>query len=170
MVLDELTVRRGGPDDGELLIGLFDDAVAWLVARGQPGQWGTTPFSQRPEGRKRAQELSSGGGLWVAEMGDEPVGALVVGDAPEYAAAIDRPELYIELLLTRRRHAGLGLGTCLVELAVREARTAGRIVLRVDCWAGAPGLVRWYQRQGFTLTDRYEWRGFAGQIFSMPVA
>jgi GNAT superfamily N-acetyltransferase len=158
------------PDDSGLLLDMFDDGVAWLVARGQPEQWGTEPFSQRPEGCKRAQDLAASGGLWIAEIGEEPVGALVVGEAPEYAPAIDRPELYIELLLTRRRHAGQGLGTRLIEIAIREARAAGREVVRVDCWAGAPGLVSWYRRHGFTPTDRYERRGFTGQIFSMSVA
>jgi GNAT superfamily N-acetyltransferase len=169
-MLDRLTVRRGGPADTELLIGLFDDAVRWLVARGQPEQWGSEPFSKRPEGRERARLLAANGGLWVAELGEEPVGALVVGEAPEYAPAVDRPELYIELLLTSRRQAGRKLGTRLIEIAIREARAAGRDVLRVDCWAGAPGLVRWYQQQGFTPTDRYERRGFTGQIFAMALA
>jgi hypothetical protein len=111
LVLDPTTVRRGGLSDTELLIGLFDEAVAWLVARGQPEQWGSEPFSERPEGRQRARGLAASGGLWVAEIGEEPVGALVVGDAPEYAPAVDPPELYIELLLTSRRHAGHKLGT-----------------------------------------------------------
>jgi GNAT superfamily N-acetyltransferase len=168
-VSDHLTVRPGRPNDSDLLLDLFDDAVAWLVARGQPEQWGDEPFSQRPQGRKRAQDLAASGGLWIAEIGEEPVGALVVGEAPEYVPAIDRPELYIELLLTRRRCAGQKLGTRLIEIAIREAHAAGREVLRVDCWAGAPGLVCWYQKQGFMPTDRYERRGFTGQIFAMPV-
>jgi hypothetical protein len=36
--------------------------------------------------------------------------------------------------------------------------------------AGPVGGVNWYEQQGFTRTDRYERRGFVGQIFSMPVA
>ena len=41
--------------------------------------------------------------------------------------------------------------------------------LLIGLFAGAPGLVSWYQQQGFIPTDRYERRGFTGQIFSMPV-
>jgi GNAT superfamily N-acetyltransferase len=165
-----MTAWPGGPVDSRVLLDLFDDAVAWLVARGQPEQWGNEPLSERPEGRKRAAELVASGGVSIAEIGREPVGALVVGDAPEYAPAIERPELYIELLLTARRHAGRGLGARLLEIAIGEARAKGREVLRVDCWAGAPGLVAWYERQGFRPTDRYERRGFIGQIFCMAVA
>jgi hypothetical protein len=31
-------VRRGVPADADPLLALFDDAVAWLLARGQTGQ------------------------------------------------------------------------------------------------------------------------------------
>jgi hypothetical protein len=41
-------IRPGSADDAPLVLALFDEAVAWLVARGQPGQWGTQPWSQRP--------------------------------------------------------------------------------------------------------------------------
>ncbi len=169
IVLDQLVVRRGGPQDIDVLVGLFDDAVAWLVARGQPEQWGSEPFSQRPDGRRRVNALATGGGLWVAEAGGEPVGALVVGDAPEYAPPVDYRELYIELLLTARRHAGKALGGRLIEVALREARTAGCAIIRVDCWAGAPRLVRWYEQQGFIPAALYERRGFTGQIFSLQL-
>jgi hypothetical protein len=43
-----MRIEQGGAADAQRLLGLFDDAVAWLVARGQTGQWGTEPFSARP--------------------------------------------------------------------------------------------------------------------------
>jgi hypothetical protein len=57
----------------------------------------------------------------------------------------------------------------LIDVAVREARDRGCEVLRVDCWAGAAGLVAWYQRQGFELAEQYEQRGLTGQIFTMSL-
>jgi GNAT superfamily N-acetyltransferase len=104
------------------------------------------------------------------ERDGEAVGALVRGaEAPQHAPEIDQPEMYIEWLLTRRRYAGQGLGTRLIDIAIREARARGCEVLRVDCWAGASGLVDWYQRHGFTPVSRYERRGLTGQVFSMSV-
>jgi hypothetical protein len=41
-------VEPGSAADGGRLLALFDDAVAWLVARGQTAQWGSEPFSARP--------------------------------------------------------------------------------------------------------------------------
>ncbi|HET8978220.1 MAG TPA: GNAT family N-acetyltransferase [Solirubrobacteraceae bacterium] len=166
----ELQIRPGSIADAPILIALFDAAVAWLVARGQTGQWGSQPFSTRPEGRAKVDELSGGGGLRIAELSGVPVGALVVGDAPAYVPPAEAAELYVQLLLTSRRHAGRGIGGRLVRVAVAEARAASRPLLRVDCWAGAPTLVDWYRRQGFRPTSTFDLNGWVGQVFAMPVA
>lgn len=64
----DLDVRPGSGADEGVLLSLFDEAVAWLVERGQEGQWGSEPFSQRPDMRQRTHALATGGGLWVAEQ------------------------------------------------------------------------------------------------------
>ena len=46
-------------------------------------------------------------------------------------------------------HAGEDIGGRLVRHADALAAAAGVPVVRVDCWAGAPSLVAWYERQGF---------------------
>jgi GNAT superfamily N-acetyltransferase len=163
-----LTIRPGGLADTEWLLELFDEAVAWMVARGQPEQWGSEPWSAHPERVRRVGGLTRTG-LSVAELDGEPVGALVVGDAPAYVPPPDRPELYVNLLLTSRRHAGRGIGADLVRVAVAQARAAGRDVVRVDCYAGAPALVAWYERQGFRRCGTFDVNGWPGQIFTMPV-
>jgi len=166
---EQLQIRRGILADAGLLVDLFDEAIAWLVARGQTGQWGSEPSSRRPGGLAFLESLAGGGGLRVAELDDQPVGVLVVGDAPHHVPAIDRPELYIELLLSSRRHAGKQLGARLVDVAIDEARAADCEVLRVDCWADARPLVDWYRRQGFAPTGTFELEGWRGQVFTMPV-
>ncbi len=84
---------------------------------------------------------------------------------------MDRPELYIELLLTSRRRSGQRIGDRLVQLAVDEAGAARRQLLRVDCWAGAPTLVAWYERQGFMRCGTFVVNGgWSGQIFAMELA
>ena len=168
--MSELTLRRGGPEDLGWLLGLFDEAVAWMVARGQPEQWGTTPWSEDPARRARAQGLVDGGGLRVAQRDRQGLGALVLGHRPPYVSAIAEPELYVLGLLTARTHAHEGIGAWLVARAIEEARAAEAQVLRVDCWAGAPTLVAWYERQGFMRSDTFEVNdGWRGQVFAMPL-
>jgi hypothetical protein len=71
-------------DDAPRLLTLFDDAVAWLVARGQTGQWGSAPFSAQPAQVSRAQTWAASGGLWFAVAADGSegtAGAIVLGQA-----------------------------------------------------------------------------------------
>ncbi len=156
-------MRRGGAEDVGAILSLFDDAVAWLTARGQSGQWGSEPWSRQPEAVARVEDLAREG-LWMAEADGEPVGALVVSDPPPYVEPATEPEVYIMLLLTSRRRAGEGLGARLVEQAESLAREAGANLLRVDCWAGAPGLIRWYERQGFERSSTYAVGDWTGQV------
>ena len=41
--------------------------------------------------------------------------------------------------------------------------------MRVDCWADAPGLIAWYERQGFVRCSSFEQNGWVGQIFDMTL-
>ncbi len=163
-------LRHGGPADLERVLALFDEAVEWLVARGQPDQWGHEPWSTRREARDRVIGLVSGGGLWLAERDGETLGALTVGDAPDYVEdEADGDELYVQLLITSRRHAGEGLGALLVDHARTLAVERRARVLRVDCWAGAPTLVGWYESQGFTRTSTFDVGGWRGQVLAMDL-
>jgi GNAT superfamily N-acetyltransferase len=167
-----MRIREGGPGDLSAVLALFDEAVEWLVARGQTGQWGSEPPSTRSALVERVEAWSVSGGLRIAETdGGEPVGALVVGKRHPFIPEAEEPELYVVLLLTSRRHAGEGIGSELVRRALEEARAAGLRLVRVDCWAGAPRLVRWYEEQGFMPTERFaigfatdEWQG---QLFEL---
>jgi GNAT superfamily N-acetyltransferase len=165
-------IRTGSAADAPAVVGLFDEAVAWLVNRGQEGQWGETPWSQRPALVERARVWAQGGGLRIAddEADPTPLGALVLGVHPPHVEPIDEPEVYVEALVTSRAHAGRRIGAQLVAAAADEARASGAAVLRVDCWAGAPPLVAWYERQGFVRSGRFDVRGWIGQVFEMRLA
>ncbi len=162
-----LTLRRGGPADAADVLALFDEAVAWLVARGQTGQWGTEPWSQRASSVARAADWARGDGLWLACDGPSTVGALVVGDRPAHAAPITETQLYVGALVTSRARAGQGIGARLLTHAAALARAAGARVLRVDCWAGAPALVAFYERAGFVRSGTFDVGGWRGQVLAM---
>jgi GNAT superfamily N-acetyltransferase len=167
MSASPLTIRPGDEADGPAVVALFDEAVAWLVERGQTGQWGATPFAERPGVRERVHGFRIAGGLYIAEREGVPVGVLVVGPAPSYAPPVPVPELYVILLLSSRQQAGQGIGRQLVSKAIELGYERGAEVLRVDCWAHAPSLVRWYEKQGFVRSSRFELNGWQGQVFTM---
>ena len=162
-----MRIRRGGPGDADAVIALFDEAVAWMVARGQTGQWGSEPMSRNEKMVARVRGWAAGDGLWIMDDGGVAVGALVVGERPEHVHAAEEPERYVELLLSSRARAGERIGARLVEHAVGLAREAGLPLLRVDCWAGAPRLVAFYEEHGFVRDGTFDVRGWVGQVFSM---
>jgi GNAT superfamily N-acetyltransferase len=168
----EIFLRPGGPADVPAVLGLLDDAVTWLVAQGRPGQWGTEPLSGIPQRVALTQQQAAAGALHVAVRGGEVVGALVVGDTPGYVSPADGPELYIDLLVTRRGNA---IGARLLDHARDLAREAALPKLRVDCYAGDDrGLVAYYERQGFTPTETFEvklkdGRTWPGQILEKRI-
>ena len=168
---DQVTIRRGRGSDGKVILALWDTAIAWMVARGQPEQWGTEPASSRLRTRELVDSWLHEPGLHIAEIGGEAVGASVTGAVPPpHVPATALRESYLHFLISHRGHAGKDIGGKLVRLAADDARAAGAEVLRVDCWAGAPGLVSWYERQGFVRSDNFtvDARGpWHGQVFEM---
>jgi GNAT superfamily N-acetyltransferase len=151
-----ITIRPGGPDDAATVLGLLDRATAWLVAHGRTGQWGTEPASTDPRRIGQADAWAASGGLHLAVLGDTPVGALVVGAATDCVPPATEPELYVNLLVTDRAHAGLGIGARLLEHAAELARARGLGLLRVDCYGGDDrALVRFYEDCGFTATEPF---------------
>ncbi|MCP2335257.1 GNAT family N-acetyltransferase [Actinomadura rupiterrae] len=146
-----ITIRPAGTGDIAAVLGLFDRAVEWLVARGQTGQWGDQPWTGDPQRTALVERLVKAGGTRVAVLDGTIVGTVSLGSAPTYAPPAPVSELYVEALVTDRAHKGERIGTALLLQAREEALAAGVAQLRVDCWAGADGaLVRYYEREGFT--------------------
>lgn len=167
----EFGVRAAIERDAAVILDLWDGAIAWLVARGQPEQWGTEPASGRAQTRETVQQWVRGSGVTVAERQGRVVGvSVIVPSRPDYVPAIERSETYLLFLISSRGDAGQGIGSLLVRQAAADARAAGTEVLRVDCWAGAPSLIAWYTRQGFIASDSYTVAdGWRGQVFEMTL-
>lgn len=166
----ELRIRPGSSADELAVLDLFDEAVRWLVDRGLAGQWGELPFSSRPEMPARVRGLLSDNDVRIAEHQGAVVGVVALGTSPPYVPANPFPELYVTLLLSSRRLAGNAIGARLLGLATELAHERSARMLRVDCWADAPGLVRFYERQGFARDGRFELPGWRGQILSKTLS
>lgn len=165
----ELAIRSGGVDDESAVLALFDDAIAWLVQRGLVGQWGEQPLSARLDMTTMVREMLTDNEIRIAEHDGAVVGVLAAGPSPPYAPSNPAPELYVLLLLSARRLSGNRIGARLLELAGEMARERGALMLRVDCWADSPALVKYYERHGFVRADRFNLNGWRGQILSRQV-
>lgn len=159
-------LRPATGDDCDAVVALYDEAVAWLVARGRSDQWGTTPFSAMLNVVAQIHERANSGSTWVADTGTKLLGAIVLGDKPP--GYIDQPagepEVYISGFITSRVSRAHNVGAMLLEHARATARQAGISLLRLDCYAGGDGrLVRYYESVGFRQVTR-----FTVELFGAP--
>lgn len=159
-----MRIRPGDIADLPAIMAMFDEAIAWMVARGNTRQWGTEPWSTQPEKvasiGKRVEEAD----LWLAELDGVPVGVLVTNDVPNtYVDPVDEPELFVVLLLVSRTYAGHRVGSRLLAHARELAEGKGVGLVRVDCYRGEDEqLIRYYERNGFVRTHEFmvgEWPG-----------
>jgi GNAT superfamily N-acetyltransferase len=172
-------LRAGRPGDEGSVLELLDEAVVWLNARGITAQWGTEPFSRSTARVEAARGWVASGGTVLATTGDpvadtcgdDVAGALVLGDAPAYVPATDRPEVYVVLLVASRSPAARGVGACLLDHARTIAEARGVDRLRVDCYAGGDrSLVRFYETNGFTCTHAFRVGEWPGQVLEQQLA
>ncbi|MEU1371051.1 GNAT family N-acetyltransferase [Streptomyces sp. NPDC005803] len=169
----DIRIRPGGPADVPVILDMLDAAVVWMNRRGNTQQWGTRPYSQNPGGVERVQRYTTEFSPYMAELDGVPVGTLVLGAGPNPQVPIPpagEPERYVRLLVSDRRHAGLGIGAALLAHAAEETRRAGVELLRVDCWAGGGGeLVAFYERNGFAPTTGFLAGEWPGQVLARRV-
>lgn len=150
---------------------LGDEAVSWMVSRGNTEQWGSRPWSETPARLERVRSILAEGDLWAAELDGEVVGVLIVSDQPDpHIPPADEPEVYVRLLLSSRRHAGMKIGSQLLDKAVEVARERGVSLVRVDCFRGEDGeLVGYYERNGFEKSGTFMVKEWPGQVLSRRI-
>ncbi|MFI6907194.1 GNAT family N-acetyltransferase [Nonomuraea sp. NPDC050394] len=166
-----MKIRTGTSQDVAAVLGMFDSAVAWLVAHGRAGQWGSEPFSANPQRHAQVRGWAEGEGMRIAEVEGEPAGCVVVGAANPYVDPAPEPELYVQALVIDRRFSGHGVGGSLLDLSLREARERQVKLLRVDCYAGDDGrLIAYYERWGFTREKPFSVGAWPGMILRREVA
>jgi ribosomal protein S18 acetylase RimI-like enzyme len=139
-------------DDVATLAALYEEAAAWLTARGLR-QWLTGGYTAE----MAEQGMRAGHGVYLVRRDDEPVGKLTLqwddaemwGEQPPDAG-------YVHGLSVRRAVAGLGLGAALLDWAGAQVAAHGRRWLRLDCMAANPALRAYYERHGFIYRGEAE--------------
>jgi len=169
----------GHEDDLFNILALWDETVAWLVAKGIEGQWGMTPFSQLPAMRERCLSWLRNGELFIARESDTYSRSIVatlalVDTIPGYAVNAWGPVLdtglYLEAFTTARIRHGSGLGRALLEWAEAYTLEQGKTVLRLDCWAGNEVLQAYYRAAGFQPRGIFRLGSWEGQMFEKRLA
>lgn len=163
-----MRLRRATSGDLDAVLGLFDDAVQWLVSQGRTGQWGSTPFSTLPKRVETVQRWLSGE-AWVAEADGRVAGFMSLGEPQGHIPPSEVSELYVSGLVGGQFPAARGAGRLLLKHAESRAAEEGVERLRVDCYAGDDrALVAFYVSAGFTPTDTFLHGGtWPGQVLEL---
>lgn len=162
-------VRPARTADFDTVMGLLDERVRWLRARGSD-QW-ITADRWPPSVRASIEE----GRVFLLEDDDgSPVGTITVSTAGDQdfwtAAELSEPALYLAKLATARRVAGRDLGGLLLRWCEVHAARLGCAELRLDVWRTAPGLHRWYEQHGWQHVRTVEAPGrYSGALFRHPI-
>jgi protein-tyrosine phosphatase len=140
-----VTVTRATEAEVATLVALYDEASAWLMARGSrqwPPGWWTPAVVER--------ELRAGHAMYLARRDGKPIAKLTLqwddaemwGEQPSDAG-------YVHGLCVSRVVAGRGIGAALLDWAGQRVRANGRSLLRLDCMAANPRLRAYYEALGF---------------------
>jgi ribosomal protein S18 acetylase RimI-like enzyme len=149
------------------VMGILDEAAAWLEARGIR-QW---PAPHPPHVWQRTMAAIERGEVYLAYVALDrpPVGTLRMTWADAYWANDREPAGYVHGLAIRANLHGYHLGDYLLDWAKDHVRRAGRKVLRLDCSARNTALCHYYEARGFRFCGRIEDQDYRANLYEQEV-
>jgi GNAT superfamily N-acetyltransferase len=147
-------VRRASVYRQETIIGLIDEAGAWLRDEKGSNQW-NRPWPTRAARDRRIRDGLLGGRTWIVWDGALAVASVTIERRGNPALwtpdELRTPAVYLHRLVVKRSYAGWALGARLIDWAAqqgfRENPAATRI--RIDTWTDNRGLHKYYEGRGF---------------------
>ncbi|MFI1017577.1 GNAT family N-acetyltransferase [Streptomyces sp. NPDC020965] len=142
----KFAMRPARPDDADAVMRIILARSAWLEERGMP--------SWRDSAEKLAALTSSDdGSTYLLEADGQPVGCTTATDSTPpmawTAEELAQPSLYLYSTITDPAVRGANPGAIIALWAVDRAAREEKLWVRRGC--RFPGLVSYYERQGFTL-------------------
>lgn len=148
---DALSVKVAKTEDAEALAEILSSGVRNKVAHGDMA-WGTEPYT----GEELLGRIEKGS-TYVAKLGNQPVGTLVMiwddettwGEQPPIAA-------YVHQLAIKDGYTGMDLGRQLLDWAGQQAANNGKEFLRIDFPPDNESLKSYYENLGFQWVENRE--------------
>ncbi len=141
----ETKIRPAGPQEAAIVGGILNEVAEWQRKSGQP-MW---KADELDPGRIAADVQAAL--FYIAEVSGDPAGCVKFElEDPEFWPDMARGEAcYVHRLAVRRRYAGLGLSSALLNFAAQRTEALGRPYLRLDCESSRPRLRAMYEAFGF---------------------
>jgi GNAT superfamily N-acetyltransferase len=172
----QFQVRRASIDQQEIIIGLIDEAGAWLRDEKGSTQW-NRPWPTRRVRDQRIRDGLSRGRTWIVWDGDVAAASVTIETTGSPALWTDderrTPAVYLHRLVLERGYAGRKLGARLIEWAAKQGfrENPGATCIRIDTWTENHDLHKYYEGQGFAFVAVREAprRHPSGRLFQKPI-
>lgn len=150
----KVQVRRAGVDEAGEVLGVLDEAAAWLAERG---------IDQWPARFELSwiEEAIVRGETWLVEVEDRIAGTVTLDWSDPLWMDVAGVAGYVHRMAVRRWASGLG--AVILGWARDAARISGRDALRLDCVAANHRLRAYYEAAGFVHCGDVSVGGAPGQ-------
>ena len=140
------SIRQAMPQDAKIVSDILLEAAHWLE------QSGMTMWQDGELLLSRIAADVDAGLYFLAESDGEQVGTVKfqLEDLLFWPDVSQEQSAFVHRLAVRRRFAGGGVASALLQWAVLRTRSLGRHFLRLDCAASRPRLRAVYERFGFS--------------------
>ena len=174
---DILPIRPAAVGDMETIIGLIDEAAAWLPSKGTD-QW-AQPWPSEAARDARVRRGLRDRRTWIVEDHGIPVATATYrqnGNQKLWTPLEQRePAVYLSRLIVARKYAGYEIGAALVDWAGQRGLWGWNAQwTRIDVWTTNVALHNYYEKRGFRWIrtcdlkepDRYP----SAALFQKPTA
>jgi GNAT superfamily N-acetyltransferase len=142
---DYLTVVPAKPEDIDIVIGILDEAAAWIIEQKLPSVWKPGGFS-----REIFLDQISRGEVHIGLVDEKPAGTITLQWADLMFWGEQQPDSgYVHKLAVRPAYAGQKLGLEMLKWAEATAREMSKRFLRLNCLAADRKIRDYYERAGF---------------------
>lgn len=158
------SIRRAAHNDVEEVASVLREAAQWLE-QNKMAMWKTDELVS-----SRIADDIDAGLFFIAECNGKMAGIVKfqLVDNLFWPDVVQAESAFVHRLAIRRRFAGSGISSALLNWAVERTRSLGRNYLRLDCDASRPKLRAVYEKFGFIhhsdrqvgpyFVSRYEYR------------
>jgi GNAT superfamily N-acetyltransferase len=133
------------PEDLETVLGILDDAAAWIIGQKLPSVWKPGEFS-----REAFLEQISRAEVHVGLVDGNAAGTITLQWRDLVFWGEQQPDSgYVHKLAVRPAYAGQRIGLEMLKWAEAAAREVGKRFLRLNCLAADRKIRDYYERAGF---------------------
>jgi ribosomal protein S18 acetylase RimI-like enzyme len=154
MVPSSPTIARVTPHEAETLAGLARMSFRETYGgRTDPDNLRLYVDTHLTTERIRAELETPGFDFHMTRICDEPAGYLKLRRDRRPKGIPEGDCLQVERIYVLRRFQGIGIGSALMDLALRSARNAGDRAVWLQVWAQNDEAIRFYRSKGFRIYE-----------------